>query len=189
MNKDVEAEHVKITRRANGSYVVEDNHTRLGTRLNNQPLQGQAVLKNGDVIKFGTNFVRFNERQRRSAEEAPVVKTAPAGVATAPPPPPAVRKRPAAATPLADQAPPPQRPEPAKPATPWQDHRAAGQPADDRRPRRAHPAAQASRPPSRIGATRPRTDGEAAHLMRALHKGIEHERASCTETPAWIGAD
>jgi hypothetical protein len=118
MNKDVEAEHVKITRRADGFYVVEDNHSRLGTRLNNQPLQGQAVLKNGDVIKFGTNFVRFNERQRRSNEEAPAIKTAPQGVATAPPPPPTVRKRPAAATPPPLQSPPPSDKPPIKPATP-----------------------------------------------------------------------
>jgi hypothetical protein len=125
MNRDVEAEHVTITRRADGSYVVEDNHTRLGTRLNNQPLQGQAVLKNGDVIKFGTNFVRFNERQRRSAEEATAIRTTPTGVATAPPPPPTVRKRPAAATPPPIRSPlPTETPRvvpdttPAKPATP-----------------------------------------------------------------------
>jgi pSer/pThr/pTyr-binding forkhead associated (FHA) protein len=126
MNKDVEAEHVKITRRADGSYVVEDNHTRLGTRLNNQPLQGQVVLKNGDVMKFGTNFVRFNERQHRSAEEAPAATTASAGrVSTAPPPPPVVGKRPVAATPPPSKAPPPDKgfyqgpnTTPAKPATP-----------------------------------------------------------------------
>ena len=105
MNKDVEAEHVKITRLANGSYVVEDNHTRLGTRLNNQPLSGQVVLKNGDVIKFGTNFVRFNERQHKSAGETSAGTVSASQVSIAPPPPPTVRKRPPAPTPLSDQAP------------------------------------------------------------------------------------
>jgi len=119
MNKDVEAEHVRITRQANGSYVVEDNHTRLGTRLNNQPLSGQVVLKNGDVIKFGTNFVRFNERQRKSAGELPAAGTVPVSrVSTAPPPPPAVRKRPPATTPLSEQAPPDKGVYPTVSATP-----------------------------------------------------------------------
>ena len=115
MNKDLEAEHVKIARRADGSYVVEDNHTRLGTRLNNQPLAGPAVLKNGDVIKFGANFVRFNERQRRSAAEAPAAASVPAAqVATAPPPPPTARKQPPAPKPATPgkiaPPPPPRRP-------------------------------------------------------------------------------
>ena len=99
MNRDLELQHVKIIRRPNGSYAVEDNQTRLGTRLNNQPLQGQAVLKDGDVIKLGTNFVRFNERQRRKGEEAPAPQRAVGGKVTAPPPPPKVRKRPGAAAP------------------------------------------------------------------------------------------
>lgn len=90
MNKDLESEHLKIVRQANGSYVVEDNHSKLGTRLNNQPLQSPLALNDGDVIKFGTNFVRFNER-RRSAGAAPPVM-APVShtqqITGAPPPPP-----------------------------------------------------------------------------------------------------
>ena len=42
--------------------------SRLGTRLNNQPVQGPTPLKDGDVIKFGTNFVRFNERHKRAGQ-------------------------------------------------------------------------------------------------------------------------
>ena len=63
MNKDVESEHLKITRQPNGQFVLEDNHSRLGTRLNSRPIQGPTPLADGNVIKFGTNFVRFNERQ------------------------------------------------------------------------------------------------------------------------------
>ncbi len=69
--KELEIEHVRITRQPNGSFVVEDNNTRIGTRLNRQPLQGRQILKDGDVIAFGTNYVTFNERQRRSTAHAP----------------------------------------------------------------------------------------------------------------------
>jgi hypothetical protein len=45
MNAELESEHVRIIRQPNGSYVVEDNHSRLGTRLNNQPLVNAGVRK------------------------------------------------------------------------------------------------------------------------------------------------
>ncbi|HVX64514.1 MAG TPA: FHA domain-containing protein [Pirellulales bacterium] len=90
MNRDLESEHVMLTRQAGGAYLVEDNHTRLGTRLNNQPLLQPTLLKDGDVIKFGSNFVRFNERRRRRGEE-PMTAAPTFHVKPAPPPPP-VRK-------------------------------------------------------------------------------------------------
>lgn len=90
MNRELESEHVKLTRQADGAYVAEDNHTRLGTRLNNQPLLQPTVLKDGDVIKFGSNFVRFNERRRRRGEE-PMTAAPTFHVKPAPPPPP-IRK-------------------------------------------------------------------------------------------------
>jgi hypothetical protein len=90
MNRDLESEHVMLTRQAGGAYLVEDNHTRLGTRLNNQPLLQPTLLKDGDVIKFGGNFVRFNERRRRRGEE-PMTAAPTFHVKPAPPPPP-VRK-------------------------------------------------------------------------------------------------
>ncbi|HUY34818.1 MAG TPA: FHA domain-containing protein [Pirellulales bacterium] len=100
MNAELESEHTRIARQANGSYVVEDNHSRLGTRLNNQAISAPTVLKDGDVIKIGTNFVRFNERQRRTGG-APAVQ--PGGfqgqVRAAPPPP--VRTAPPPAKPAA----------------------------------------------------------------------------------------
>jgi hypothetical protein len=87
MNKDVEPQHVKISRRPNGSYALEDNNTRLGTRLNNEPVQGPMVLKNGDVIKFGTNFVQFNERRRNPGGEAPAAGSGPSFKSAGAPPP------------------------------------------------------------------------------------------------------
>ena len=92
-NRDLESEHVKIARQANGSYLVEDNHSKLGTRLNNQPLLHPAVLKDGDVIKFGGNFVRFNQRQHRGEEVPPAA--APAFQVRSAPPPPAIKMPPA----------------------------------------------------------------------------------------------
>jgi hypothetical protein len=95
LNKDIESEHVRIVRLANGAYAVEDNHSKLGTRLNNQPLASQVVLKDGDVIKFGANFVRFNERHGKARGETPDIPTGPVQqVVTAPPPPPAPKTNP-----------------------------------------------------------------------------------------------
>jgi hypothetical protein len=87
MNATIESEHVRIVRQANGSFAVEDNRTKSGTRLNNQPLTQPATLNDGDVIKFGTNFVRFNERRRKHGQE-PLTPAFQGQVRAAPPPPP-----------------------------------------------------------------------------------------------------
>jgi pSer/pThr/pTyr-binding forkhead associated (FHA) protein len=95
LNKDIESEHVRIVRLTNGAYAVEDNHSKLGTRLNNQPLAGQVVLQDGDVIKFGANFVRFNERHGKARGEMPDIQAGPVQqVVTAPPPPPTPKTNP-----------------------------------------------------------------------------------------------
>ena len=123
MNAELESEHVRIVRQPNGSYVVEDNHSKLGTRLNNQSLTHATPLHNGDVIKFGTNFVRFNERQRQKGDE-PVTPGFQGQVRAAPPPPkpaaPAGHPSPgqhAAPKPAAQHAAPPHPAPPAKPGT------------------------------------------------------------------------
>jgi hypothetical protein len=89
-NRDLQSEHVKITRSANGSYQVEDNSTRLGTKLNNCPIKGAVPLKDGDAIQLGSNVVRFNQRHRGAAETGSVVQpaVAHAPVVSKPPPPP-----------------------------------------------------------------------------------------------------
>lgn len=107
MNRELESEHVKLIRQANGAYFVEDNQSRIGTKLNNQPLLRPTVLKDGDVIKLGGNFVRFNEKQRRKGEE-PLTAAAPLHVKPAPPPPP-IRK-PSGSTDAAPKASPPAMP-------------------------------------------------------------------------------
>jgi hypothetical protein len=86
-NKDLDAEHLTIRRMPDGSYCLEDNHTKLGTRLNSQPIAGPTPLQDGDVIRLGTNLVRFNERRRRGPEAVPAV-VAVAAQPPAPPPPP-----------------------------------------------------------------------------------------------------
>ncbi len=80
-NKDLDAEHLTIRRMPDGSYCLEDNHSKLGTRLNSQPVAGPTPLKDGDIIRLGTNLVRFNERRRRGGEAAPA-----AAIAASPPP-------------------------------------------------------------------------------------------------------
>ncbi len=61
-SRDLEAEHVRITRRADGAFVVEDRDTRLGTLLNGERLLGPVVLTNGDLLRLGGNILRFNDR-------------------------------------------------------------------------------------------------------------------------------
>ena len=80
---------MRITRQANGTFQVEDLNTKVGTRLNKQPLQAPTVLHDGDVIKFGGNFVRYNERGRKQGE-GQATESAPAvsKPIKAPPPPP-----------------------------------------------------------------------------------------------------
>ncbi len=115
MNKDLEPEHLRIIRRLDGSYVVEDNRSKLGTRLNNQPLDGPTGLKDGDVIRLGTNLVRFNERRRRLGGQPGAAIPQAVEPAPSPPPPPMVR-RPAAETFSQVVAPP--LPPPAPPVSP-----------------------------------------------------------------------
>ena len=71
-----------------GSYCLEDNHSKLGTRLNSQAVTGPAPLKDGDVIRLGTNLVRFNERRRREKGATAAGELAAAPLPPPPPPPP-----------------------------------------------------------------------------------------------------
>lgn len=61
-SRDLESEHARITRRADGAFVVEDRDTRLGTLLNGERLRGPAVLTDGDLLRLGGNILRFNDR-------------------------------------------------------------------------------------------------------------------------------
>jgi hypothetical protein len=86
-NRDLESEHLAIRRMPDGSYALEDNHTKLGTRVNSQPVSGSTPLKDGDTIRLGTNLVRFNERHRHR-EDAPTAGVSDVVQTIAPPPPP-----------------------------------------------------------------------------------------------------
>jgi pSer/pThr/pTyr-binding forkhead associated (FHA) protein len=99
MSRDLEAEHTRIRRQPGGAFTLEDNKSRIGTRLNGQIIQAAQTLKDGDFIKLGSNLIRFNLRSRESGAAAPVMPAAaPVKVPTAPPPP-AIR------TPAAGRAP------------------------------------------------------------------------------------
>jgi len=100
--RDLETEHAKVTRKADGSFTIEDNHSRLGTLLNGNRIEEPVVLGDGDLIKLGANIVRFNLRsgkatRRVEVPDAPVPATA-GGIAPPPPPP---------GMPATGQAPPP----------------------------------------------------------------------------------
>ncbi len=132
--RDLEAEHARITRQSGGQFLLEDNHSRLGTRLNGQPVQTATPLKDGDLIKLGTNIVRFNSRQwgrlRAAAAAMASRGAAPAGGSGLPPLPPPPKPPVAAgggpSSPLAPPAPPP----PATPTPPaWPSPPVASPPA------------------------------------------------------------
>jgi hypothetical protein len=107
--KGVEPRHVRILRQPDGSYVALDNNSRSGTRVNGHPLTGPVLLRDGDVISFGVNMVRFSERRKALGVEpvlAPVRPAAmPAGV------------QPVVVTPVAIK-PAPGQPRPAVPVAP-----------------------------------------------------------------------
>jgi hypothetical protein len=115
MNAGIESEHLRIVRQPSGTFVLEDNQSKLGTRLNNQPVTQPAPLNDGDVIKFGTNFVRFNERRRSKGQE-PITPAFQGQVRSAPPPP--VRKHTPAPPPNPTVAPKPGPDPPAADAKP-----------------------------------------------------------------------
>lgn len=82
--RNLESEHARVIRHRDGSYTVEDNQTEVGTRLNGETVTKPAVLRDGDVIRLGSNMVRFNWRRRAPApphSQAPKI----------PPPPPPPR--------------------------------------------------------------------------------------------------
>jgi hypothetical protein len=118
--RDLEAEHARITRNPDGSFTIEDNLSRLGTRLNGHLIQGAVALADGDLIKLGTNIIRFNVRHGVVGGVAAAAPGQPAGgrpVVPPPPPPPVLL--PTTPTPPALPGGPPRQP-PAPQAPPRQ---------------------------------------------------------------------
>ena len=107
--RDLESEHARITRRPDGQYVVEDNGSRIGTQLNGQPIQGPVALGDGDLIRLGSNIVRFEHRRRAAERDKPTAPGAPASGAGGPavpaPPPVPSGPPPLPTTPAADSRP------------------------------------------------------------------------------------
>lgn len=111
--RDLESEHLRITRQPDGRFSIEDNRSRLGTLVNGQRVQGPLTLGDGDLIRLGSNIVRFNLRQGRSgriAVSAPVRVSG--GSGSVPPPPPPAGPAPAAAPPPSSPRIPPPPPPP-----------------------------------------------------------------------------
>jgi pSer/pThr/pTyr-binding forkhead associated (FHA) protein len=87
--RDIEAEHARITRTPDGRFAIEDNHSRIGTLVNGKPIHGAAGLADGDLIRLGSNILRFSLRSGRGERAvAPPVGAKPSAAMPLPPPPP-----------------------------------------------------------------------------------------------------
>jgi hypothetical protein len=168
-SKHVEPEHARISRK-DGQYVIEDNHTRIGTIVNKKVIDGPVILEDGDVIRLGNNVIRFHEKPRRASRTTTAVpptrqarspgESRPEGESNQAPIPPAVAPpRPAAEPPTrgpaaAASAPPPGSPRPASPSP---------RPAPARIPAPAPPVSRtAPSTPSRPAAPPPPSTGPTA---------------------------
>ncbi len=88
---ELDPEHARILRQPNGQYLLEDQGTRIGTLVNSQPIHGPVALRDNDLIKLGTNIVRFNHRRRETHSGPAVVASGEVGKRSPisrPPPPP-----------------------------------------------------------------------------------------------------
>jgi hypothetical protein len=85
--RDLETEHLRIVRRPDGGFVVEDNQSRLGTYVNGQRIMFPTAVHDGDLIRLGSNIVRFNHRQRLRGAGAPVAASIQPPPSSLPPPP------------------------------------------------------------------------------------------------------
>jgi hypothetical protein len=79
---DLELEHARIRRQPDGRFLIEDNHTRTGVRVNDMRVDGSVFLKDGDIIKLGMNQVRFSQRRRDTGTEDPSGGTMPSKLQT-----------------------------------------------------------------------------------------------------------
>ncbi len=145
----LELVHARIVRQPNGRFVLEDNNSKEGTRLNNVRINGPAVLSDGDVIRVGYNSIKFSERHRRAGEAAPA---AAAASAAAPPRPPVYTPAPAPVPPL------PSSPTAVKPP--------AARPSSGAKPP-VRSASPATKPPAQAPAPKPVTSAPLAATASA----------------------
>lgn len=61
--RNLEIEHARILRRPDGQFAIEDLQSRIGTLVNGRPVEGIQLLHDGDLIKLGSNLLRFHLRR------------------------------------------------------------------------------------------------------------------------------
>jgi hypothetical protein len=59
--KGVEPIHLRILRRPEGGFLLQDNNSRTGTQLNGKRIGEPVLLRHGDLIQLGPNAVRYSE--------------------------------------------------------------------------------------------------------------------------------
>lgn len=91
-NDKLERIHARISRTASGEFVLSDNATKLGTLLNGVPLRSETALKDGDTIRIGSNFVRFNSKNAKAPVQSAALQQPTSPAINAPPPPPPLRQ-------------------------------------------------------------------------------------------------
>jgi hypothetical protein len=69
-NQELELHHLAIVQRSDNRFVLRDNGSQLGTLLNGRRIDSEELLHDGDVIRLGTNYVRFNEKQGQAEPTA-----------------------------------------------------------------------------------------------------------------------
>ncbi len=120
-NRGIELKHARIVRGRDGGYSIEDCGSQLGTIVNYQRINARQALNHGDLIRLGSNILRFGLREggslptatRKNSTDPPMGKNRDAPpIVSAPPrrsmvlPPPGSKSAPAS-------VPPPQVCEPA----------------------------------------------------------------------------
>jgi hypothetical protein len=107
--KGVEPIHLRILRRPEGGFLLQDNNSRTGTQLNGKRIGEPVLLRNGDLIQLGPNAVRYSESfksvddgyvELSAAPPKPVSSTAIEAIPVGPP-------RPAVGIPVGKPAGPP----------------------------------------------------------------------------------
>ncbi|NQT36200.1 MAG: FHA domain-containing protein, partial [Planctomycetes bacterium] len=102
-NRGIELKHARIVRGSGGGYSIEDCGSQLGTIVNYQRINARQALNHGDLIRLGSNILRFGLRDGRALptavpqnspapptgedNEGPPVVVAPPRGRMAPPPP------------------------------------------------------------------------------------------------------
>jgi hypothetical protein len=118
--KGVEPIHLRILRRPEGGFLLQDNNSRTGTQLNGTRIAAPVLLRHGDLIQLGPNAVRYSESFKRVDDGYVELSSAPPKAEPTKPVEaiPVVPARPAVGIPVGKPASPVARPaSPVKPAT------------------------------------------------------------------------